>query len=725
MNSSREYWAHSANDAGKRHGLVEHLEETARLCREFCDVFGAGELGYWLGLWHDVGKFSDEWQAYLLKAEAWDAGGRKGPRPARVDHKAAGTRVAERGVGKYFALPIHGHHGGLTNPATVASRITDPTMAGRARVAVATATELLPSINPETEIALPKLRPEQLEMFVRMAFSALVDADSLDTEAHKQGRYAEMRSGWRQISELWAVFQQNQSAMQANADDTRVNRLRADIYAASVSRAMERPGLFKLTVPTGGGKTRVGMGFALRHAAANGLRRVVVAVPFITITDQTAATYRDIFGENSVLEHHSGVQADEDDESFDESSVRARLATENWDAPIVVTTTVRLFESMFSNRRSDCRRLHNLARSVIILDEAQSLPLRLLTPLLDGLREFCTTYGSTIVLSTATQPAFDALPPFRDLNAVEIAPDPPTLFDALKRVRYEWRLDRRVTWKEVGGWMQQSEQVLVVVNTRKDAMALLDALDDPEALHLSTSLCGLHRTAVIAEVRRRLKAGLPCRLVSTQVIEAGVDLDFPLVMRALGPFDSIVQVAGRANRNGSRPEGRIIVFDPEEGHLPGGDYRSRTDATRRLIGANTLDPDEPASLERYFRIVLHDVDTDPARIQSLRNALDYPNVRKEFQMIEDDSEPVVVTQYGTEDEQRQARRLVEELRAGVKGNLRESMRGLQRFTAAVRVGDLARYEAVGAITPILPGLWECHGYDPVRGLVTGQGLEVV
>ncbi|MFW6206810.1 MAG: CRISPR-associated helicase Cas3', partial [Gemmatimonadota bacterium] len=307
-------------------------------------------------------------------------------------------------------------------------------------------------------------------------------------------------------------------------------------------------------MPTGGGKTLSGMGFALRHALVHGFERVIVAIPYTSIIEQTADTYRGVFGDG-VLEHHSAVasEAHEDADPVSWHQLWRRLAAENWDARIVVTTTVQLFESVFANRPAPCRKLHNLVGSVLILDEAQTLPSHHLAPILAALSELTAHYRMSVVFCTATQPAVSAQPYAQVFEAArEIVPAPGTYFAALRRVTYEVPASsERWSWQRVADEMRRSDQCLAVVNTKADALALLEVLDAPEVLHLSTNLCGAHRREVLADVRERLQSGRPCRLVSTQVVEAGVDLDFPLVLRAVGPLDRIVQAAGRCNREGS------------------------------------------------------------------------------------------------------------------------------------------------------------------------------
>jgi CRISPR-associated endonuclease/helicase Cas3 len=501
-----------------------------------------------------------------------------------------------------------------------------------------------------------------------------------------------------------------------------VNRARREIYDASLVAAEQPPGLFRLTVPTGGGKTRSALAFALRHAARHSLRRVVVAIPYLSITEQTADVYRSILGSTTedrplVLEHHSNVVAEpRDDEDFRPTTVAARLAAENWDAPVVVTTTVQLFESLFSNRPSRCRRLHRLAGSVIILDEAQALPSHLLQPILDALKQLCAHYGATVVLSTATQPTFEAIPLFSETPAREIMPEPARLFAALRRVSYEFLTNEPMPWADVADLMRRDSLVLAIVNTKRAALDLLDALDDPGALHLSTLLCGAHRRAVIGEVHRRLAAGEPCRLVSTQVVEAGVDLDFPLVLRALGPLDGIIQAAGRCNREGRLERGRVVVFRPAENRLPPGSYQTAAGITAGLLGREGVDLDDPEVSRAYYRQLYESVDTDRDRIQALRGRLEYPDVAERFRLVEDDTESIVVTTYGTSNEQRRVADLLEQLRQG-NSNQRTLRRRLQPHVVAVYARDARKYERQGFVAPVAPGLGEWLGrYDAVRGL---------
>lgn len=709
-------YAHTPNAAGRWHLLEDHLRAVAEQARTFAAAFGAGELGYYTGLWHDIGKLAPAFQQYLLSCAQGDGRARRGP-----DHKAAGALLA----GKHapaLALLIQGHHGGLRSRTDLKEWLQRSTTAPEVQEVLRLAARQLKGLEPFHRLLVPPhldTDPLAAELFLRMLFSALVDADFQDTEAHFQGGMPDARRVTSvRLEELWQRLERSQQQLMAGCSGP-VAQARREIYEYCLAAAESPPGLFRLTVPTGGGKTRSGMGFALRHALRHGMQRIIVAVPFISITEQTAEVYREIFeagddGTPVVLEHHSAFMLQEEDE-FSPRAQWTRLAAENWDAPIIVTTAVQLFESLFGNSPAATRKLHRLARSVIILDEAQTLPSHLLSPILDVLGRLCTDYGSSVVLSTATQPAFEAIAAFSRVAATEIVPQPQRYFAAMKRVRYEWLTGSALSWDEVAALIKDEPQALVVLNTKADALAMLDALGDPAALHLSTFLCGAHRRQVIREVKRRLAAGEPCRLVSTQVIEAGVDLDFPLVLRALGPLDSIIQAGGRCNREGRLPVGRVIVFRPQDGGFPPGVYRVAAAITARIQAEGNPDPDDPAFAYRYFQLFYKSIDSDREQIQRWRQELNYPKVAELFRMIEDDTE-VVVVRYGPPQTVRRVEEAITRLRQG-SGDARQLIRALQPYFVAVRRREAAHYARLGLISSIIPGVGDwLGGYDPVRGL---------
>ena len=717
--------AHTANSDGKRQDLVDHLRAVAELTRDFAIPLGAADAGYWLGLWHDVGKYHPDFQAYLDRCEREPEWHGRGP-----DHKAAGASLARDHLGWPLAMVEQAHHGGLQDPVAFEAWLRDQIGEGRPAAAIGLASADLDGLLPQIAPGLPSsvehaASQAEIELFLRLLFSALADADSLDTERHFTPGRHEARAHLATFEDLWGRFVADQERLLATASAGVVTDVRREVYEACLASSSLAPGIFRLTVPTGGGKTRSGLAFALRHALAHGLSRVIVAVPYLTITDQIAAEYRRILdapdAAPAVLEHHSGSNVT-DDERLDGAGLWSQLAAENWDAPVIVTTTVQLFDSLFSNRRSACRKLHRLAGAVIILDEAQTLPSNLLAPILDGLRDLVANFGASVVLSTATQPAFEVIPAFAALPSREIVPEPAPLFRRLRRVRYEWPTADLWTWDRVADAVRGESQALVILNTRADAHALVRLIDDPDVLHLSTTLCGAHRRAVVGEIRRRLDAGLPCRLVTTQVVEAGVDIDFPLVLRAMGPFDSILQAAGRCNREGRLAEGCVVVFEPVDGHLPPGAYRTATDKTRVLVGTGAFDPDDPDTARRYFAAGRGPPcrDLDAARTPPMRARLDYPAVARAFRMIDDDTLSVLVP-YGDAARRRESAELLHALE-GRHGAPRLAWRRLQPSLVSVRSRQAERLLAIGTIREVVPGLGEWLGdYDRVLGISAKEG----
>jgi CRISPR-associated endonuclease/helicase Cas3 len=716
-------YAHSANGDGIPHDLVELLKSVAEQAARFAEKFAAADMAYWAGLWHDLGKFHPDFQAYLANPMA-----RRGP-----DHSSAGAVLAEKSFSP-LAFLVAGHHGGLPALTELKLRVREKVKAPAINQALDLARQAINSIEPTSplETQLPAFlqgtsqkKPGQegfkrrLELFLRMVFSTLVDADFLDTERHFEPELEQQRGRGASLDELWERFETAQGVFSGRKQG-QLCEIRHEIYQACLRAAQNPPGMFSLTVPTGGGKTRSGMAFALRHALIHGLDRVIIAIPYTSIIEQSVDVYCSIFGAESVLEHHSAVSPHDDpSDPLSYQEVWARLASQNWDAPVVVTTTVQLFESLFANRPSTCRKLHNIARSVVILDEVQTLPPDLLTPVLDVLQDLVDHYHVSVLLCTATQPALQGGPYLGGLRDVrEIIVDPAQYFAALKRVRYELPApDERWGWERVAIEMQSAGQCLAVVNTKQDALRLLDALDDPGAFHLSTLLCGAHRRDVLQEIRRRLEAGEVCRLVSTQVVEAGVDLDFPLVLRALGPLDRIVQAAGRCNREGRLAAGRVVIFVPEEGAVPPGAYKTGIDTALSFLSQPGADLHDPLLYQTYFERLYQAIDLDKKRIQDCREALDYPEVAQRFRLIEDDTVPIVVRP----DKYRHEVDALLSLLRRAEETPRWLLRRLQPYIVGARTRRIPEYHREGLLNEIAPGMWEWLGrYDAVRGLTVAN-----
>lgn len=639
--------------------LSRHLEEVADLAAHFASAFGAREWGLAAGLLHDVGKHSAAFQAYL-RASAAGKGPGRGP-----DHSTAGAQWAhghyKQGVGRLLAYVLAGHHAGLPDGFESLSprlkRAVEPWHSPDDDIAAR-----VPDI---ASLPLAGRMPSlgfQLMLFVRMVFSCLVDADSLCTEAFTTPDKAAWRRGYLPLSELSTRLDRHLGHLGARAPATPVNGLRAGILAACRNAALHAPGLFSLTVPTGGGKTLSSLAFALDHARAHGLRRVIYAIPYTSIIEQTARVFREALDDTddqAVLEHHSNfvpLRADgtpvtprrdgRDDDAGE--GRRSVLAAENWDAPVVVTTNVQFLESLFAARRSPCRKLHNIARSVVILDEAQMLPPEHLLPCLEVLRALVLDYGCSVVLCTATQPALGKREGFdRGLEQVrEITPDPEQLAAALRRVEVTdaGPLDDVQLAARLAG----QPQVLCVVNTRPHARALYELLaPQGDAVHLSAAMCPAHRTEVLRGVRQRLLQGQPCRVVATQLVEAGVDIDFPVVYRAMAGVDSLAQAAGRCNREGKLKRGQVYLFTPQDSPPPF--VRQAAQAARTALRRNP-DPLALDTVEAYFRELYWQqgdkLDSKKLlplmRDSAQRLDFPFPEVAHLFRLIPDDTIPLLI-----------------------------------------------------------------------------------
>ena len=579
------------------------------------------------------------------------------------------------------------------------------------------------------------------EFYTRLVFSCLVDADRLDT-AHWPAN-APPDKGLQPGCLLTRVHAERDRKTTANPDSPLAS-LRNRIFDSVIERAALPTGFFSLTVPTGGGKTLASLAFALAHAKAHGLRRVIVVIPYLSIIEQNAAEYRRVLGEEVVLENHSGVRP-KDDLNEEEKS-RLELVSENWDAPIVVTTSVQFLESLFASSPAKCRKLHRIPRSVVIFDEVQTLPAHLLKPTFNIFRELVANYGTSIVFSSATQPAFRksrALPDGFELEEMrEIAPEPADLFRRLRRVSYHLpKAGESLGWPEVAAGMAATPQALCVVNLTRHAKELWEHLKEivpreEPPIHLSSAMCPQHRLSLIQAIGERLQAGRTCRVVSTQLIEAGVDVDFPVVWRALGPLDSIVQVAGRCNREGRLAFGAVHVFRPVDHRLPPGVYRAaaeQAEITLAMLGSdeaasNRLATD-PQLFRDYFQSLYQVVNTDYARrgetsIQQDRQQLRYREVSRKAKVISDESQPIIIScdtrgrKFGAP--------LIEEIRGrqlapGEPRFKREDLRRLQRFMVNVHSHKFEQVEAMRHLRPLLPNL-ELHVlddgfYHPDLGLV--------
>lgn len=714
--SSTLFYAHSAEGLGETawQPLSEHLISVAAIAAQFGSAFGGGALADCTGLLHDLGKYTGEFQARL-----------KGS-PERVDHSTWGARIAlERypTLGYLLAYGIAGHHAGLAN-GTGEGRRTSL----QERLAAE-----LPKLHPQWQDELPvpaalpmpsfiKPHPErgmfQMAFLVRMLFSCLVDADFLDTEAfynRVEGRPAlrpESGTG-PTLTDLKAALDLHLAGFRA---DKPVNQIRAEILQHVRAQADLQPGLFSLTVPTGGGKTLASLAFALDHAIRHGQQRVIFVIPFTSIVEQNAAVFRQAlgpWGDAAVLEHHSAFADDPRDSK--EARDKVRLAMENWDSPIIVTTAVQFFESLFADRPSKCRKLHNIANSVVILDEAQTMPLKVLRPCVAALDELARNYRSSVVLCTATQPALKAPDVAAGLegfeggleNVRELAPEPARLFEQLKRVtvRHVGALDD----SDLLSQLREREQVLCIVNNRRHARALYQGMADLSGTyHLTTLMCAAHRSQVLATAREALKQGQPCRLVSTALIEAGVDVAFPTVYRAEAGLDSIAQAAGRCNREGrwaaEDSEVRIFANANDDWKAPP-ELRQFADVTREVLRNHQGDPLDPVAIERYFKQLYWqkgDEALDALNLLGMLkkakiDSLPMDTLAEQFKMIDSVQIPVIIP---FDDEARSAIRDLQFVE-GVQGISRR----LQRYLVQVPRHGFEALRKAGAIEAIRPKEW--------------------
>lgn len=748
---------------GDPHDLAKHLRAVAALAEDFARCCGGDTMATWVraaGLWHDLGKYNPEFQRYLLDCIAARNAGTK-PKRQQIDHSTAGAIHAVQQLGPraglLLAYAIAGHHAGLPDYPVAGGDGYDN--AGRSalseRLRRAGLFEAAMQGKPPSEVldagSFTPLRPDaDLSIFVRMIFSCLIDADRLDTEAYLNPKSADLRRQHGERHETPQVLDARLAAYIVEkikaAPDTPINRLRQELLADCSTAAPLSPGLFSLTAPTGLGKTLSGLTFCLKHAAEHGKNRIIYVAPYTSIIEQTAAIYRDALGEHNVLEHHSAydpaarAQAQRDGEPEDdeaepnhEAELLWRLSVENWDAPVIVTTAVQFFESLHAAETGRCRKLHRIANSVVFLDEAQLIPSDFLDPILRSLTELLHGYGVTLVLSTATQPALDpqrsaVSQDFRGIsgppkakdktgnasknNRTEIVADVHRYHVQTRRfvVELPQAFEQGRPWEDLAAELASPDlpEVLCIVNTRASARDL-HALMAADTHHLSATMCPQHRFEVIAAIKRRLKdrregkSDEAVRVISTQLVEAGVDLDFAVVFRALAGLDSLAQSAGRCNREGLLAMGRFVVFMPAEQRLPPS-LRGPARITQMLLKEQPDDPFAPDQFDRYFRKLFWtkggDFDAQgiggllPSRLDRFR----FRSASDRFRLIEDFRESVIVP-WGEAGE-----RLVVNLRLGpaARGlnDWRRLLRTAQRYTVGVSGADLRLMMERGGIEEV-------------------------
>ena len=677
-----EYIAHL--NEGRIQTMKDHLCGTAELAGRFAERFGKADWGYACGMLHDIGKYSLAFQDKI-----------KNNSDRRVDHSTAGAKACfeKGGMYSFMSYCIAGHHSGLPDYGSSSDPGNAPTLQGRKKKHIEDCGAYKSEIHiPEIKTLPfdPKNSPDpdfSLSVFIRMLYSCLVDADFLDTEYFmKEGRT--QRETGEEPAVLLEKLKKHVAGWLLNEDTETVNGRRTEILRHCFECGRKERGIFQLTVPTGGGKTIASLAFALQHAVENQMDRVIYVIPYTSIIEQNAEVFRKILGEQNVLENHYNV----DYESTEELKPM-QLASENWDKPVVVTTNVQFFESLFANKSSKCRKLHNIANSVIIFDEAQMLPTDYLKPCIAVMEELAANFLSSIVLCTATQPA---LSPFfqREMPVTELCP----------RVEEQFRFFERVTFQNVGTIsedeliekLQKEEQALCIVNTKKRAQRLYQKMKGEGVFHLSTAMYPKHRRRVLDKIRQLVKDGKRCILISTSLVEAGVDLDFCTVYRQLAGVDSMIQAAGRCNREGKRAAqdsfAYLFQFEEKE-YVPG--QQLQIDVSKMLLSEGE-DISSLHGIEKYFEALYHfrgeSLDKKKIFEEFKDKRYNFAKAAKEFKLIEENTLTVFISR------EEEAEELLWQIKH--QGYTKSGMRKAGQYCIQLYENDIEKLRGAGMLRPI-------------------------
>jgi CRISPR-associated endonuclease/helicase Cas3 len=704
-----QFYAHTKDgrDESEWQPLIEHLTRVADYAAEFGRDAGVSELAKIAGLAHDLGKYSKEFQARLRGSKI------------KVDHATAGAKELTRifkgtpqeSLAILLAYCISGHHAGLFDYGDASDLPGDGTLTAHMNTDVCDYSAFKDELDLSA-LAFPQrltIRPLKGQMgfslafLTRMIYSALVDADFQETEEFMQCK--KPRGGHEDISILRKKL--NAHLRQFENPTTEINRKRTETLNICLEKATEKPGFFKLTVPTGGGKTLASMAFALNHAVTHGLKRIIYIIPFTTIIEQNASVFKEIFGEENVLEHHSNFDwekkrreaSEQADDLTHSVYAKLKLAVENWDIPIVVTTNVQFFESLFANKYARCRKLHNIAKSVLIFDEAQMFPKDYMLPAMSAVWELVTNYGASAVFCTATQPKLEQFLP-EGTPIMELTPNPQELFDFYKRVEVK-SLANKLPDDELIERLKAHPQVVCIVNTRKHASGLFQKLEGEGNYHLSTLMCPAHRKQKLSEIRKRLENSQVCRVVSTSVIEAGIDMDFPVGYRALTGLDSINQAAGRVNRNMRYGVSEVFVFEPQSEFIKRTPrYISQAVEVSRMVLRDYAEmPISIPAIDAYFGQLysLQDPQAfDYKRIMACfednNGKYKFKTAARQFQVIEDVTETVIIP-FNEE-----AKKLIEELKYTQYPS--STLRKLQPYIVSIYQSEFDALSSKGIILTI-------------------------
>ena len=716
-----KFIAHKSKD-GRKQSVIDHLTNTANTAASFAQAFGAEKLAFQCGLYHDVGMYSNEFQDYIINGDSCK----------HVDHSTAGAILIAENRGRLAqAFCIAGHHTGLPDYGSPADKPLASTLCGRLKRNIPVYENYLQDLEKPLDVPVPRISIENrfgFMFFIRMLFSSLVDAGFLDAERFETNGI-NSRGGFEDINVIADRFLERLTHKEFNLGSNEINQKRKEILENCLSQGNGKQGIYTLTVPIGGGKTCSSTAFAMRHCQIHHLKRIIYVIPYMSVIDQTSCVLRELVNcddVDNVIEHHSGLDYNDEDERMR----KARLATENWDAPIIITSNVQFFESLFACRTSRCRKLHNISQSVVIFDEAQMIPKDFMKPIIKAIVELTKNYGCTCLLTSATQP------PWRELfsrykgykvDCQEISTNIPLLYKAFERTSQEFIGE--VTGKEIADRLSTYERIVCVVTTKRKAKEIFDELPkDDGNFYLSTNLCSIHRKRIIREIKERLHSRKVCRVVSTSVISVGVDLDFPVGFVEVTALDSILQASGLVNRGGEerKEDSMVYIFSmPDESSF----MKQEKDITENLIKIRNKDIFSSDAMEEYYNLLFYvnGKNLDTYNIDGLSERMAFREIANKFKLINEPTTSIVILYSDI------VNFAVAQLKQGTRS--RRLLRMIAPYIVNVRTqnyrnhpSDFDRLRSVGALEILDEGLAilrEDKYYDEVQGLMIPEIGEAI
>ena len=650
--NNTQYYAKSKREDGSQELLRDHLAKVGEMAGVFGEQIGSRKTAELCGKLHDFGKYSVSFKGVLER------------KFTHIDHALCGAAFLYCLVGNrkssfcYRAAieAINGHHDGLIGYDDLKAflekslRSGDPVECNNRKTAALSGQKQyleasnafikdFPQVPSEVRAIEKVQKMEEIDesvdamLYTRMLFSCLVDADYTISSEKKLQEPLEFKADQC----LKALYEYRKELKKNAKGSSAVNELRDLLFVRCGEAARLKEGLFTLTAPTGTGKTLALLHFALRHADEFKKKRIILVLPFLALTEQSYEVYSKIIPE--ILQDHSQSELDD----------RQREFAERWESPFIITTSVQFFQALFAQKPTDCRKLHNIANSIILFDEAQSLPANLLAATLNAVNALCSRYHCTMVFSTATQPEFKSIQGV-SWKPIEIVPEYPMMYKKLTRTQVEWRMKKQIPLEKIAWEMEEVENVCAIVNLRRHAVKLFEFLkndhcDRKEIFFLTTDLCPKHRSEVIRKIKERQKAGLPCKVISTQCIEAGVDLDFHVLYRALAPLEAIIQAAGRCNRSGRFEIGKVVVFEPEvEGSLypPDKWYQNAAVVVKEILSRENIDINNPECISNYYEILFREYAKDKEALTKAIEDRDYKETAREYRLIDNQGKKVIV-----------------------------------------------------------------------------------